>query len=447
MNQQEGRPDPEESPAGAAGDDHASRRGIFRLSLFFAAIYFVQGITEPNAGIANQPIFFLLKDGLHLSAAGTATFLAIVGVAWNIKPLYGLTSDFVPLFGYRRKSYLIVTSALAAAAWFLLGSQSDYAYGPTLLILAVCGLGLAFSDVLCDAVMVETGKPLGMTGRFQAVQWGSINTASVLAGIGGGWLAQSVSYQRTFLLVSLFPVISLVATAYCVHEARTRYSREVVYQTAAAVRSAIGSRPLWVAAAFIFLWNFSPSFGVPLEYHMVDRLGFSKIFLGTLDSVGSAAAILGAMIFGKICRRLPMRRLLNLSVGIGMVTALSYWGLAGHGSAVVLAFGNGMVSMIASLATFDLAARSCPDKAEGTFFAALMSLANIGTAGSQFLGGKLYDWLGLQPLILVSGLATAACWLIVPLIRVDDPAVTPGGEAATSHPAQASAGGAVTPPE
>jgi len=404
----------------AAVDAPSSKRHILRLSVFFAAIYFVQGITEPNAGIANQPIFFLLKDGLHLTAAGTATFMAIVAVAWNIKPLYGLTSDFFPLFGYRRKSYLILTSALAAGAWFLLGSQPDYAYGPTLLILAVCGLGLAFSDVLCDAVMVETGKPLGMTGRFQAVQWGSINTASVLAGIGGGWLSQNVSYQRTFLFVSGFPLISLVATAFCVHETRARYDREVVRQTARAVHSAIGSRPLWVAAAFIFLWNFSPSFGVPLEYHMVDKLGFSKIFLGTLDSLSSAAAILGATIFGKICQRLSMRRLLHLSVGIGVATAFAYWGLVGRWSAIALTIGNGMVTMIASLATFDLAARSCPDKAEGTFFAALMSIANIGTAGSQFLGGKLYDWLGLNPLILVSGLATAACWLIVPLIRIDD---------------------------
>jgi predicted MFS family arabinose efflux permease len=77
--------------------------------------------------------------------------------------------------------------------------------------------------------------------------------------------------------------------------------------------------------------------------------------------------------------------------------------------------------MIASLATFDLAARSCPDRDEGTFFAALMSIANIGTAGSTFVGGRLYDWLGLKPLILVSGLTTAACWLILPLIRIDSP--------------------------
>ena len=414
------------------------RRRLFRLSAFFAAIYFVQGIAEPNAGIANQPIFFLLKDGLHLSAAETATFLAIVAVAWNNKPIYGLISDFFPLFGYRRKSYLILASALAAAAWALLGSQTDYAYAPTLLILALCGLGLAFSDVLCDAVMVETGKPLGMTGRFQAVQWGSINTASVLAGIGGGWLSQHVSYQRTFLFVSLFPIISLVATVWCLREARTRYSREVVHQTARAVGSAIGSRPLWVAAGFIFLWNFSPSFGVPLEYHMVDRLGFPKIFLGTLDSLSSAAAILGASIYGRISQRMPMRRLLNLSVGIGIAAAFSYWGLAGRWSAVALALGNGLVTMIASLATFDLAARSCPDKAEGTFFAALMSIANIGTATSQFLGGRLYDWLGLNWLILLSGLATAACWLIVPLIRLDDPATMPGSDPEIPQRAQES---------
>jgi predicted MFS family arabinose efflux permease len=414
-----------ETEVDASADSPAFKRRIFKLSVFFASIYFVQGITEPGAGIASQPIFFLLKDGLRLTAAGTSTFLALVSVAWNIKPLYGLTSDFFPLFGYRRKSYLLVTSGLAAAGWFLLGSQATYEYSRTLIILAVCGLGLAFSDVLCDAVMVETGKPLGMTGRFQAVQWGANNTASVLAGIGGGWLSQQVSYQHTFLLVSAFPLISLAATAFCVHEARARFDPKAVRETARAVRLAMGSRPLWVAAAFLFLWNFSPSIGVPLDYHLVDKLGFSKIFLGLLYSLSSAAAIVGATIFGKLCRKMSLRSLLHLSVAIGVMSTLAYWWLIGPRSAIALFIGNGAISMIASLATFDLAARSCPDKAEGTFFAALMSIANIGTAGSAFLGGKLYDWLGLKPLILVSGLTTAACWLILPLVRIDSPPPPP----------------------
>ncbi|HSB70700.1 MAG TPA: MFS transporter [Candidatus Methylomirabilis sp.] len=411
------------------GQPVGADRRIFRLSLFFAAIYFVQGITEPGAGIASQPIFFLLKDGLRLGVSQAATFQAIVSLAWNVKPLYGLISDFFPLFGYRRKSYLLLTTGLAATAWFVLGSQSVYGYVSALLLLMLCGLGLAFSDVLCDAVMVETGKPLGMTGRFQAVQWGAINTASVLAGIGGGWLSAHASYQRTFLLVSLFPLISLVATLLCVSEPRSHFDREAFRTTARAVRGAARSRPFWVAAAFIFLWNFSPSFGIALEYHLVDTLGFSKIFLGTLDSLGSAAAILGAAVFGRIYRRLPMRPLLNLSVAVGVISTLAYLGLVGRWSAAALTIGTGAISMIATLATFDLAARSCPDRAEGTFFAALMSIANIGTAGSAFVGGKLYEWFGLNPLILVSSLATAACWLVVPWIRLDGPSGSPESKA------------------
>lgn len=395
---------------------------IRRLGVFFAAVYFVQGIGEPGAGIASQPIFFLLKDELHLSAAQTAAFLAIISIAWGIKPLYGLLSDFFPLFGYRRKSYLLLMTSLAAGCWLALGAQSSHAYFGILVPLLLCGLGLAFSDVLCDAVMVETGKPLGLTGRFQAIQWGAINTASVLAGVGGGWLSQHASYQWTFRLVALFPLISLTATILCVREPRVRFDRKQIRETLRAVRAAVGSPPLWTAAGFIFLWNFSPSFGTPLEYYEVDTLGFSKIFLGTLSSLGSAGAIVGAAIFSRLSGRIPMRRLLVLSVGIGVVSTLAYLGLVGSRSAVVLTIVTGVITMIASLATFDLAARSCPTRAEGTFFAALMALANLGVAGGNFVGGWLYEAIGLTPLILISALATAACWAIIPLIRIDGPA-------------------------
>jgi MFS family permease len=390
-----------------------------RLGVFFAAVYFVQGIGEPGAGIAAQPIFFLLKDELRLSASQTAAFLATISIAWGIKPLYGLISDFFPIFGYRRKSYLLLMTALAAACWAALGLLPTYTYAATLALLLLCGLGLAFSDVLCDAVMVETGKPLGLTGRFQAIQWGAINIASVLAGVGGGWLSQHTPYQWTFRLVALFPLLSLAATMLCVREPRVRFDRHQVLETARAVRSAVGSPPLWTAAAFIFLWNFSPSFGTPLEYYEVDRLGFSKIFLGTLYSLSSAAAIVGAALFPRISSRLPMRRLLALSVGIGVASTLAYLGLVGPRSAILLTITTGMITMIASLATFDLAARSCPARAEGTFFAALMALANLGTAGGNFVGGWLYDALGLTPLIFISALATAACWAIIPLVQID----------------------------
>jgi len=242
-------------------------------------------VAEPNAGLATTPIFFLLKDEMRLSAAETATFLALVGFAWNVKPLYGLVSDLVPLLGYRRRSYLLVTTAMAALGWLALGVLPAYPWGLTLTILGLTGLGLAFTDVLCDAVMVEEGKARGLTGRFQSIQWAAVYGASVLAGVGGGYLAAHVAYNRVFLMVALFPVLSLVASAWAVRDPRTRFDRATVQQTLAALRAGFRSGPLWRAAVFIFLWNFSPSFGVPLEYHMVDVLGISKIQLGVLTSL------------------------------------------------------------------------------------------------------------------------------------------------------------------
>jgi len=406
------------------------RVGFRRLAVFFAAVYFVQGFAEPKAGLAAQPIFFLLKDELKLSAAQTATFLALVGIAWNVKPLYGLTSDLVPLFGYRRRSYLLVTTAMATLGWLSLGLLPGYPYGLTLLILGLTGLGLAFTDVLCDAVMVEEGKPRGLTGRFQSIQWTAIYAASLVAGIGGGYLSEHVSYSRTFLLVALFPALSFAASAYAVREARTRFDRATVRETMRALRAGLGSGPLWRAATFIFLWNFSPSFGVPLEFYMVDVLKISKIQLGVLATLSSGAAMVGAVLFGRYAAGVSTRRLLNLAVAIGVAGTLAYYGLVGWWSAVVLSVTVSLVSMVALLATLDLAARAVPTHAEGTFFAALMSVNNIATTGSTWLGGWLYDLTGLNWLIAISAAATAACWLLVPWMRLEGPAAT-GNRAST----------------
>ena len=357
---------------------------------------------------------------MQLSAAETATFFALIGIAWAVKPLYGLLSDLVPLLGYRRRSYLLLTTAMAALGWLALGMLPTYPWGLTLAILGLTGLGLAFTDVLCDAVMVEEGKARGLTARFQSIQWAANYGASLLAGIGGGYLSAHVTYNRAFLLVALFPALSFAASVGAVRESRTRFDRSTVRETAAALRRGVRSGPLRRAAGFLFLWNFSPSFGVPLEYHMVDVLGITKIQLGVLTSLGSGAAMLGALVFSRYATRLALGPLLNLAIAIGVGGTLAYYGLVGWWSAVALTLAVSFVTAVAMLATLDLAARAVPSHAEGTFFAALMAVSNLGTTGGEWLGGQLYDLIGLPWLIAVSAAATAACWLLVPWMRMPE---------------------------
>src|SRR5215471_13802965 len=74
---------PEAEPASSPPPTATRSPDFHRLAIFFSAVYFVQGFAEPKAGIAAQPIFFLLKDGMRLTAGQTATFLALVGIAWT----------------------------------------------------------------------------------------------------------------------------------------------------------------------------------------------------------------------------------------------------------------------------------------------------------------------------------------------------------------------------
>src|SRR3989475_13130662 len=136
-----------------------------------------------------------------------------------------MISDSFPLFGTRRKSYFLLTSALATLAGIALGLVGEPTYSKLAVFMLIMGLGIAFTDVLTDAMMVENGKPLGLTGAFQSVQWTAINVAILLVGIVGGYLAQHRLLQAGFLLPALFPLLTLVLGGPVLHHAPANAQR------------------------------------------------------------------------------------------------------------------------------------------------------------------------------------------------------------------------------
>ena len=385
-----------------------------RLAVLFGIVYFAQGMWY----LPNQTITISLKDG-GLSAGQVASFFAITTVPWLIKPVYGLLSDFVPLFGYHRKSYLLLTSATATAAGLFLGVTGDHAYWRMAAFITLMALGLAFTDVLVDALMVENGKPMGLTGAFQSVQWGAITTASILVGELGGHLAESRRLHAAFFLAACFPLLSLLMAAFFVREAPARKDREGFATTWAAIRDALREREVWVVGGFLLFWTFSPSFGPALLYYQTDTLHFSQQFIGHLTAIAAVAGVAGAFIYAPLSRRVPLTRLINFSIGVGVIGTLAYLLYRGHVSAIIIDVVFGCVGMITQLAFLDLAAKSCPRRVEATFFALLMSVFNGGTQISQNIGGRLYDSFGFTPLVLISTAFTAAAWLLVPLVKID----------------------------
>ena len=71
-------------------------------------IYFVQGIL----GLARLAVSFFLKDELGMSPAEVSAMLGVVALPWIIKPVFGFMSDGLPIFGYRRRPYIVLSGLL-----------------------------------------------------------------------------------------------------------------------------------------------------------------------------------------------------------------------------------------------------------------------------------------------------------------------------------------------
>lgn len=390
-----------------------------RLAVLFAIVYFAQGMWS----LPDQTITITFKDR-GFEPGQVAAFFALATVPWMIKPVYGLLSDFVPLFGRRRKSYLLLTSSTACVMGLLAGLSAEHTYWRLAILYTGMGLGLAFTDVLTDALMVENGKPRGLTGAFQSVQWAAITVAAILVGVLGGHLAEHRDLHAAFFIAAGFPLATLVMTVLFVRDPRVRVEREAFRWTWAAIRAGLGERSVWLVAGFVFLFNFSPSFGPAFLYYQTDVLGFSQTFIGYLSSFNSAAAVVGAFIYAPLSRRMPLRRVINLAIGLSVAGTLGYLLYRGDRSAIAIEVIFGCAGMVTQLAFLDLAAKACPKHVEATFFALLMSVFNAGNQASRYVGAELYTRLGghaqgYHRLVLISAAATALVWLLVPFVRIE----------------------------
>jgi predicted MFS family arabinose efflux permease len=386
-----------------------------RLAVLFAIVYFAQGMWS----LPNQTMAIVLKERDALSAGQIADFLLISTLPWLIKPVYGLVSDFVPLFGRHRKSYFLLASGLASTAGLALALLPYHDYWRMAGLFTAMGFGLAFTDVLTDALMVENGRASGLTGAFQSVQWFAIYAASILVGVLGGHFAATRNLHAAFLLAACFPLISFTMATIFVREPPARADRAAFAETWTAIRGAARMRELWMVAGFIFFFNFSPSFGPAFLYYQTDVLKFDQQFIGILSSLGAVGYMVGALIYAPLSRRVPLKTIVVWAIGVTAVATFSYLLYRDRVSAMIIDTGFGVLAMLTQLAFLDLSAKACPPHVEATFFALLMSVYNLAMQLSTNVGARLYDRIGFTGLVVVSASMTAAAYLLVPWVRID----------------------------
>ena len=392
-----------------------------RMFFLITAGLFITTLGQPGV-IGQLPFLFLFKNEFHFNAAQQANFFAIATFAWYLKPLAGLLCDSFPIFGTRRRSYLMLAAAVAGLTWALF-AVAPRRYANFFWLMVILNSAMVIVSTTIGGVLVEAGQEGSATGRLASVRYGIDGIISIIAGPLGGWLATRAfgwtAGIGAFLLLSMVPLTMLLVK----EQRNARRNLEVWSAAAVQLRLIVRSKTMWAAAVLLMFVFMAPGFGIVLNYYQQDVLRFSPKFIGRLQGLSGIGGILATALYAYLCRKLTLRPLLLSGILLNAISSLLYLWYRSPQSAMVIDTANGFMAILGILPLFDLAARATPKGSESFGYALLMSVYNVAVfAISNPVGSWLYErpnsvWHhNLSRLICLNSGTSLIALVLVPLL-------------------------------
>ena len=389
-----------------------------RSLIFIAYAVFITTMAQDKV-LGSLPIRFLLKNDLHTTKTQLSAFLFWAGLAWYIKPLFGLIIDSFPLLGTRRRWWMIGSAIAAAGAWEWVNLGRHH-YGTMLVAAVALGTLMVIASTIMGALLVEAGQRFGATGRVSSVREFVSSGCSLIAGPLGGWLATRQFGLTAGIGAGLLISLAVAAFFLLPEKPVARRNEQAWSEAGKQIKLVFASKTLWSAAGLIILFFFSPGFSTPLLYRQTDLLHFSAGFIGTsLQLAGSIAGMAGAALYGLICRRFNLRLMLFGGILLNVLGGLLYYGYhPTHPIAIGIEIAAGFLGTLGVLPLFDLATRATPRGGEGMGYALMMGARNAALFGADYVGSYLQDHFHLpwNGLVLLNVGTTALCLLLVPFL-------------------------------
>lgn len=377
-----------------------------------SAVYFVQGAISISA-----VAFPLLLRGKGWGISEISSFSFIIGLPWTLKIVYGAISDVFPIAGLRRKPYLLIASFVAFLSWLGLAFFHESRFS-ILSLSIVANFAFAITDVVTDALIVENSDETNAQ-YYQSLSWGFRAAGAVIGGYLGGWLAGRFNYRWVFLITAFVISVSFIAGLFVKEKSKTGpITHSPIYPVKEGLKLLLRDDLKWFSLLMI-AGSFSGAFTTPLFFHLKEKLNFSEAFLGSLISLAWIGAIGGCLVYTRILGKVTLKKMLRYSVWLNVLGILIAFLYLDRISAVSITLIGGVIGYLSFLPLMSAATVLSRQKGiEGALFALLMSVYNMGQLVAVFVGGKLFDIIGLGPLIFLSAIIAMSGLLFVNRIKI-----------------------------
>ena len=274
--------------------------------------------------ISDLAVKYYFKDKRKVETTTLTTILIIIKIPYLIKPLYGLLIDFVPIFGYKKKSYLFICFFVNMLSWYIFIISNDKHIIISLICLLFINISLSFTTVIGSAIQVELSKiyendksNIGeKTNQLMSEYFMIKSVGTLIPSYFKGFLIQRYTNDIIFYisaLISLFILISgIILVEDKIEEENLEENNEnspfledeevkKEKNNTRKIINLIKNKNIILLLSLIFILESSPFCVSPLFYYETNILGLNPQDLGNIDFLSQISIIIMIYIYKNLC--------------------------------------------------------------------------------------------------------------------------------------------------
>ncbi|TFJ86771.1 hypothetical protein NSK_001859 [Nannochloropsis salina CCMP1776] len=383
--------------------------GFKFIGLLMCVYGLSQGLGENYMSMSTD---YYLKDVLKLEPASAQAFKSLTHLPWNIKPIYGLMSDTLPIMGFKRSPYIILAGGLGVTAWLTLALLRRPSFNLSAFLILLANYSIASPDVIIDAAITERSQLAPMyASDLQSLSWGSHSLGGILGCSTVGQAQAHLHSRGVFALTSLTSLsILILASLRWLPEKQIPRGPERSNACRLAWHKG-GQRSLYLLAFFVAL---CAVFLATTINHIENRLTGGYITIAVAVIVTAVVYTTLGRISPKIARP-AIYFFLREALQPNIAEAMFYWYTSAEGGPGFKPQFLGILNCIASVSM--IVGISLYNRYMSTWKYRTIFIA------SQFLmvGAGMLDWVLVKRLNLRVGISDKAFVLgdeaLVPLLR------------------------------
>ncbi len=369
---------------------HGSRTlGIYA---YFAPLTLLFYLALPAGYLVDITTTYMLKDHLHASAMQVSMFRLVTAIPVYFAFGIGLVRDLWNPLGLRDRGYFLLFAPASALLFVGLAWLPLSVLGLTIGVVAVMLLFRFFAAAYLG-LLALIGQERLMSGRL-SVLWQVVQNVPAVAGAAaGGYLAEHVRPGTTFLIIAAITLAILTFAAWKPQAVfRGAYEQPLAKGSSflGDLRRLVRHRAIYAPVLLIFLFQFSPGANTPLQYYLTNQLHASNALYGYYYAVFLAAFTPVYLLYGYLCQRIALKKLLFCGVLIAIPQMVPLAFIHSAAGALIFAVPMGMMGGMVFAAMNDLAIRSCPPGLQGTTMMLIDGLYYLSWRLGDVLGAWIY---------------------------------------------------------